>query len=279
MSAQLTQYFWIFLTATLVILILAVGLVFGFFYWNNRVREAQNFSSVLIEHLPIPLLILDTAGKIISMNKTFEQLFGLYSIDLTGKSVSRLSVLPEMVIDSITTGEFGADRLPDRHGPARVRTATGEEHVIKWSWTTYPREGTSYSKIILYARDVTKLHESEKTLQHWEALLHSSPDIMMILDSQGDIIFVTSSVKKYLGYSPKDLEGNGWWIYTTTPEDTESRGSKDYIARAARGAEKIPDTPYTQTINHSDGTPVQIRWQDKKGPNGLFFRYGRIENP
>ncbi|MBS1271277.1 MAG: hypothetical protein MAGBODY4_00406 [Candidatus Marinimicrobia bacterium] len=276
MSSTITPYFWIFLMATAVILILAVGLIVGFLFWNKRLNEEQEFSSIVIENLPIPLLILDTSGTILDVNPAFERLLGLQTTDLSGKSISRLPMLPEQLTDWIQDGARSENAPDSLQEPSLAMTATGDDRSIRWTWAVYPRQSDVAEKIILYAEDVTDLQAAEGKLQYLEALLQSAPDIMMIADSQGNILFVTSSVQQHLGYSPDELRGHNWWMYLEEKEAFP--GSREYAARAARGVEEIPKTSYSQIVTHADGTPVQIQWQDKKGPKGLLLRYGRIQS-
>ena len=65
-----------------------------------------------------------------------------------------------------------------------------------------------YAKI---TRDVTELHENRAALvdaeQQLRAVVESTPDAVLMIDGQGEIIFVNARIKKMFGYAPHELMG------------------------------------------------------------------------
>lgn len=275
MSAPLTHYFWIFLTATAIILILTVGLIVGFLYWNKRLTEEQRLSATVLELMPVYILILAADGTVVRINSALENLLGLNADETVGRHFSKLSLLPTS-LESHLMNTPKKSVSADLTWEGRYTPAKGNQRVIRWSINENIGELLKSNRIVLCGEDLTDLRELREKFHLRDALLQGAQSIGMVADGQGNIRYITPSVVQQLGFSTEELLGNKWWEHFDLPDTSGQYGDKSYVARAARGTTEIPDSPYTQKITSVDGKNLQMRWQDIKGPRSLLIRYGEI---
>ncbi|MBI3661354.1 PAS domain S-box protein, partial [Candidatus Acetothermia bacterium] len=116
-------------------------------------------------------------------------------------------------------------------------------------------------------------HKGEERLRLSDEILQRVSALVLVADSQGQIIYASPSVKTILDYAPNDLLGDGWWqISRDDPAQREQE--KDYVARAARGEVSPPPTTYERMVKRRDGTSRWILWQDTRGPGDFLVGVG-----
>ncbi len=114
-----------------------------------------------------------------------------------------------------------------------------------------------------------------KTLNHLQLsdnILKRISNLVLVADGTGQIVYVSPAVKNILGYTPKELLGNGWW--EQTHQDPEERAQeRNYIAKAARGEIAI-DQQHESVVQRKDGEARNIYWYDSRGPSDLIIGVG-----
>ncbi len=91
-----------------------------------------------------------------------------------------------------------------------------------------------------------------KYIEECSGILDAIPDIVLILDKTGKILFVNGAPLRAYGYEKKDVEGVNFMELEFIPEDSK-RVTADNMIKRMRG-ETVK--PYAISINASDGTPV-----------------------
>ena len=62
-------------------------------------------------------------------------------------------------------------------------------------------------------RLIEELKEENDELRYKEQILRSIPDLIVVFDSTGRMLFVSHSAKRFLGYKASELEGRSFWKY------------------------------------------------------------------
>jgi len=86
--------------------------------------------------------------------------------------------------------------------------------IVKWSTKLTPIiEDKTVIQILGISRDITERKEYEQELEYYEQLIDTFDDIATVIDPEGEITFVSPSVRRVLGYTPDDLVGQNGFEY------------------------------------------------------------------
>ena len=174
-------------------------------------RSAERLAS-LFESAPDAVMIIDASGRIVLVNEQTERLFGYRREELSGQTLEML--LPR---------RFRAAHLALRGGyfahPSTRPMGTGLELAgLRKDGSEFPAD-ISLSAIetdegrlaSAFIRDVSARKAIEtvrrKTEEHFEMLLESAPDGVVIVDSNGRITLVNAQTETLFGYDRTELLG------------------------------------------------------------------------
>ncbi len=204
-------------SAILILSMLLVMLIFFYFFKIRKIRniellEQQLFFNTLIENTEDYFLILSFNDlKITYSNPNFTDEFGkknkisninhLFEL-LTNETdiVKFANILQNIKNETLFSARFS---VWIKTGNSKKKYVTGVINNIK--------NKNSLNGIIINFWDITKQHETEQTLKKSEKkyrdIYESFPDIYFRESREGIILEVSPSVKKLLGYTPKELTG------------------------------------------------------------------------
>jgi PAS domain S-box-containing protein len=159
--------------------------------------------------------------KVIDVNQATIKMYGagskedLYRSMDTGLNKSEMEHISDALI-AIYEGKTG-------HGwEGPDETLSGEPVEISLNWNVAPGHEDDFSKVIVTTIDVTERKHSEQILQtsekRFRSLIANTGDLIITVDSQGIIQFVSPSSERILGYKPEDAVGQKFmdWVH---PDD------------------------------------------------------------
>lgn len=166
------------------------------------------------------ILLMDTEGKIIGVNRAVCRAFNSSEEDFLGKSVATFVHRSQHgVLKKRISTLLEKRKLLDESVVYRVE-AGGESRYLEARSAPIIREG-GVEGIISIMRDVTARVRYEKELENvkeeLENLLNSAKDGIFIVDKEGRIIETNRTAAERLGYSVEELRG--MTVYDITPED------------------------------------------------------------
>jgi PAS domain S-box-containing protein len=103
--------------------------------------------------------------------------------------------------------------------------------------------------------------------------LNSIGNLVLVANSNADIIYVSPSVQNIIGYTPEEILGEGWWEMERI-SGSHVAAEKEYIRNAASGRTKVDDKPYEHRVRHKDGSWRWLMLADTKGPNDMLISIG-----
>ncbi len=125
----------------------------------------------------------------------------------------------------------------------------------------------------LYALDVTDRETEKSRLALSDNILNSIGNLVLVANSNADIIYVSPSVQNIIGYTPEEIIGGGWWeMERISGGDVDAE--KEYIRNAASGRTKVDGKPYEHRVRHKDGSWRWLMLADTKGPNDMLIGIG-----
>jgi len=132
--------------------------------------------------------------------------------------------------------------------------------IVKWSTKLTPIiEDETVIQILGISRDITERKEYEQELEYYEQLIDTFNDIATVIDSEGEITFVSPSVRRVLGYTPDDLVGQNGFEYQPPETAKAVQEAIEYVI------EHPDESKVVQTkFRRSDGSSVLDRVTDSK---------------
>lgn len=224
------ELYGVFVVGTLLALAVSLPAVFIRNHLAARLREAEQRSAAwrrsLEAELPDALLTIDEAGVIQSFNPAAEKLFGYSSEEALGESISLL-----IPATSSTTSGYGLNSLhaarktPDGIGLEVTGQAKGGKPLLLDLRISEVRDGDR-RLFRLLARDLSWQREAEQSIQELkflEALLHSIPAPMLVLDHEGAVVRLNRAFEEFSGYRAGEVLGRYYWELVTPGEENWAR--------------------------------------------------------
>jgi len=210
--------------------------------------------SAAIEEMPDGVMLVDTGGKVVYVNKAFEKLLGYTSDEMIGKSALEL---PTFRGDKDREKAREALKKVLEKGTAEhidigAVNKSGEEIAISFAASVI-RDGQGNPKtLVAVMRDITRRKWAEAILkdreENFRALIDNSMDISVITNSDLTVRYVSPSVERTLGYKPEEIIGKNALDFLS-PEDAQSI-TRDYAS-------------FTQ--NPGQPVALEVRFRHKDG--------------
>jgi PAS domain S-box-containing protein len=159
----------------------------------------------LLEAAPDAMVVIDTTGAIVLVNRQTEEVFGYARDELLGRSVDLL--VPEAL--HVAHRKHRVDYVGEPHVRTmgsgldlRARRKDGTEFPVEISLA--PLQSEDGLLISAAVRDVTSKRREERMFR---GLLEAAPDAMVIVDGHGRIVLVNAQVEERFGYPRSELIG------------------------------------------------------------------------
>ncbi|MFA5397696.1 MAG: PAS domain S-box protein [Methanogenium sp.] len=181
--------------------------------------------SGIITHIPDPTFAIDLEGRVIVWNKAIEELTGVPAEDVLGKGDYEYAVhiygkrRPTLINMVTATDEERRKEYPDSIrtgnrvsvGLTPIRIQGVQYYVRAHASPIYDSSGIM-TGAVQSITNFTDLKDVEDALRESEAkfrgITERISDLVVSMDSNGVIVYVSPSVKTVLGYEPEYLLGN-----------------------------------------------------------------------
>ncbi len=143
-------------------------------------------------------------------------------------------------------------------------------HLIETGRLIRDEDGRLAS-VIGVVQDVTTRVEADSRLALLADITRSIANLVVVVDSTGQITYASESVRSILGYEPAEIMGDGWWRIPRLLTPEQLADEREYVMRAARGEVVSDAVPHEHALRHKDGS---LRWlliADAKGPGDLVI--------
>jgi diguanylate cyclase (GGDEF)-like protein/PAS domain S-box-containing protein len=175
----------------------------------SRRRHERRFRA-LVENGSDLVTLVDDTGLVFFASPACEHLLGLPETALVGQHPLAL-VHPDdkyvagSLLDAVWTSSREGDAIE-----ARFRHADGT-----WRWFEVMADNlldeADVAGVVVHFRDITDRKSAELELQEsatrFRSLVQHASDVVVVLDQQGRITYVSPSVTRVLGYLPDEIQG------------------------------------------------------------------------
>lgn len=106
-----------------------------------------------------------------------------------------------------------------------------------------------------------------------EAILEKLNSLIVVVNSDGKVEYVSPSVKRLLGYEPEQMMGEGWWNLTRHTE-FERESVKALMNNFLKQDSLQEAVPYERLLKTANGGERWILWNTSKGPSNSLVGIG-----
>jgi PAS domain S-box-containing protein len=210
---------------------------------------------------------IDGAGTYVYVSPNCEALLGTPAEAYVGQTV----------FDPLTQDRLHPDDLTAVNRVFIPRVAAGGEAQVEYryhhtdgSWRWFETRGRGYRtqggelRVLLISRDVTervRIHQALRVSEErYRMLAETTHDLVIELDAEGKIVYVSQNSLETLGYSPGEMAGTLPFMLLH-PDDVE-RLAEAFVNRVVSSAPRRKGTVFR--IRHRDGS---WRWLEGGGVN------------
>lgn len=234
--------------------------------------EKLKFSESLLNAVNLIIISCDENGRITYVSPATEQIIG-YKVDqLLGEKWWDLtffskeeSLLCQAKVLALTSGKIKVNPKPyDR----QLRCKDGTMKWIEW------RDSLGVNNIFVSVGvDITEWKKTEEIKIQSDTILKSVDSMLMVSDTEGNIIYSSPAVEKMLGYKVKDIMGDKWWKLTYENQQEAQQVKKAIYNYVFLNQKDFTDIT-KRKIKTANGDYKWIEWQLSKGANGTYISIG-----
>ncbi len=239
---------------------------------ESEKNKLENHIEYFYQKDPLLEFNVNIDGIITDANKYFIEYFGYERKEIIGKHIKTITDESD-----ITTLERNASQCFLRLNQVITWEICRKLNNGNKVWLKESARAVADSngkKILLVdAKDVTATKVKDEKIYLSDLILQNVGSLILVVDSNSKVKYVSPSVEKILGYKPNELMGDGWWEKTWyTPN--ERNDEFEHAKKRASGETPVAETTYERFIKRKDAKPCRILWQETKGPNDLLIGVG-----
>jgi two-component system cell cycle sensor histidine kinase/response regulator CckA len=194
----------------------------------EALERSRREMETVISTTPALIVMVDSRGRILLINRALQELTGFRREDLLGKPVLETLVSPEWREE--VRARWSDPRSPSFKEPFTfpLVTAQGAQRLIEWRCAAVPAPEGEGQIILATGLDITErvlleqeLRDRSNLLEH---VLTTSPTVVYIVrpsERGNELVWVSGNVEEITGYSVNEAMEPGWWERNLHPEDRE----------------------------------------------------------
>lgn len=183
--------------------------------------------SAAIEEMPDGVMLVDTGGKVVYVNKAFEKLLGYKASELIGTSALELPTYSGEPDREKARAAFSEvlEKGKTEHIDIGAISKSGEKIAISFAASVIKDAQGTPKTLVAVMRDVTGRKRAEEALkereENFRVLIENSMDISVITNADLTVRYVSPSVERTLGYKPEEIIGKNALEFLS-PEDVQN---------------------------------------------------------
>jgi len=184
-------------------------------------REKERQGRALLDSIPAPAWLVDTAGSFVAVNHFFCQTVGLSESWVLGKTVH--DVFPEQIAETLRQAQL---RTYAQGGTSREESwfdigKGNGPRLYQFVRVTVFDEAGRASGLAGVAWDITEQHKGQERQRLMTHVLDHSAEAMLVLDAERRIIACNETFTALTGYSLEEISGQDPLLLATDRYDAD----------------------------------------------------------
>ncbi len=241
----------------------------------TALKKAEQAKSSIIENTPVPMVIVNNSGRILSFNRKFTARYG-YTLDHLANNAARWKdIYPDPVYREKINREWQSAAARSLETGKEVEGILSEIACKDGSYAIVESSIISMDEVsIIVMTDVTEQHNTSRLLQKSESkyreLVEGTNDLITSVDGSGDFLFVNKMSEKFIGPDPENSIGISAFQFIH-PEDKEK--TTDWFKTCV--GEHLPGSMIeNRQVNSRTGEIFHMLWTC----NFHYDEQGRLKN-
>jgi len=230
------------------------------------------FSELLLNEVNLIIVSSDKNGNITYISPATEKILGYKIKDLLGKNWWSLT------FSSKKEGKLFKDKVCDLASGKKIINHKPYERKLKcldgkFKWIEWRDSISTNNTFVSVGVDINDWKKTEEKKIQSDTILKNMNSMVMVSNSEGNIIFATPLVEKMIGYSVEEIMDDKWWK-VTFENPYEAERVKKAIHKYVFFNEKDFTDITKRKIKTKDGNYKWIKWQVSKGINNTYISIG-----
>lgn len=247
------------------------ALLNGLFKTTEHEKKVVEDYRLLFATNPLPMCVFDSETfRFLAVNDAAIEHYGYNRnefLAMTIKEIRPIRSVPDLERNFVETRETSRQYS----GPRTHRKKDGS--LIDVEIFSHSLEFDNRPARLVLAIDITERMAAQKKLQQSDQILERVKSLVLVIDAEGAIIYVSPIAEDLLGYRPEELLGDGWWQLTHA-NVADGDEEKATLRKVARGQIALRPDPYELPILTQTGETKWIEWQDSIGPDQTVIGVG-----
>ncbi|HSK73858.1 MAG TPA: PAS domain-containing protein, partial [Pyrinomonadaceae bacterium] len=223
--------------------------------------------SAIFEQSPLSIQIISPEGKLVRVNKAWEELWGVTLKQIEGYNILEDKQLEERGIMPYIKRAFAGEIVeipPVSYDPnATIPDITKHTDPVRWTQAViYPIKDAAGNirELVLIHEDITEQKRAEEKLKESEsryrALFETTLDGIMVVDEQGFYVDVNESLCRILKTSREQLIGSYFSEYMLPERAEDAKKAFDSLKETGTFKGDFP-------VRAADGSVVELSWSSR----------------
>jgi two-component system sensor histidine kinase UhpB len=172
-------------------------------------KEERDYSSNIVNTNPALIVILDSEGKIIQVNKACEIATGYRMNEVIGREFTEIPLFPTNVFLHNAEDSGKKEKKFQPRFESYLAKKDGTPNIITWSSTEVSNSRDS-SEWIITGIDITEQKQAEEALRESEERFRQLVEAAfegVVITKKGKLIEVSNEFAEMFGYNPSELIG------------------------------------------------------------------------
>ena len=223
---------------------------------ERMLKASEERFRLYVENSPSAIFVANPKAEYEYVNAAASKMLGYSVEELLSMSIPKVSYYPRDLSSFATLKKNGKITVE-----IILKHKNGEPVYVNLNAVKLPN-----GKLIAFCEDITERKKAEEEL---EKIFDLSPDMVCVCTTEGELLKISPSCEKILGYTQEELLKIGW-SKLVHPDDVEHTNKE--VERQLKGSSVAN---FVNRYRRKDGSYVTLEWQASFAEKGIVHATAR----